>query len=296
MRKSILPLVLGLALVLNACNKTSDVNPTSPTVSNSAAVQLFAKLNLSNEQYAQIDQVFYMDQDMSMILDDQQVSTVNELITMFTPSDSSGRVVKHYRVIDFDAMMYFRLILQANPDLTDEQKQAIIDLIMESNKTRMNIILENMETNPDAIAELLKAEHDKLIAAINDLIGPDAVQKVEELKAKIEQERLERQQKMIERMVDRQVAMYTRYLGLDSTQAAAIKQILLNQQEQIAALRTQYAGDPEGFRAALKELQTKTEEQIKALLTEEQLKLWEAMKNRVPGGGGTGGGRGGHHG
>ncbi len=283
MKNLILPVVLVLALALSACDKSS-VAPTGPTNNSVAAVQLLGSLDLTTDQELQLDQAFYLGEDLENTLTPRQTKAINDLVIMFTPPDSMGGRIRQ-AVMDMDAMMYFRLILKANPDMSDEMKKAIYDLIVASAKNRLAIILENKE-NPDVIRDLLKTEHEALIAAINELIGPEAVKNAEDLKAKIEQERKDRMEKLLEQRIQRQVDQLTKFLGLDEEQAAAIKAILIAQEKQIQALREQYKGDPEGFRAALKELQAATDKAISNLLTDEQLKKWEALKNRRHGGGG----------
>jgi Spy/CpxP family protein refolding chaperone len=112
----------------------------------------------------------------------------------------------------------------------------------------------------------------------------------------LKQLREELREKWAQERINRQVEMLKNALGLTDEQAAAIKDILLAQHEQIKILREQYKDDPEGLREALKTLLQETDASIIALLTPEQAAKWDLLKTlRMKwrhGGGHGGGGRG----
>ncbi len=283
MKKLLLSGVLMFALVLSACQNESNMTaPTvTPTNQSSTAMKLADQLNLDNEQMGQINDMFYMNEDLSILLDDGQLFTFNqitELMGMYGENDMKRRPGA---VVDMEALMYYSLIRRACPDKEQEILDQIKTLISESQKARLQIIKDNQAT-PDLIPDLLKAEHDKLMADIDVLIGPECIEAIAQLKADIEKKREEQRLKWVERRINAELAFLTKLLGLTQEQQDAVKILLQNRYAEMEKLRTQYQGDPEGLRAALQALQTKFEEDLLALLTPDQVELWNAFKNRKP--------------
>jgi hypothetical protein len=180
---------------------------------------------------------------------------------------------------DISAIMYYRLIVAANPTIDTATTSAIKALIQASQATRSQIIQSNIGADISVIKGLLKAEHDKLIAAINALLTSDQLLAVNALQAKIATDRAAQRAKMDSIRISNEVSKLTTLLTLTSSQQTAITTILQNAYVQIDTLRQQYQGDPEGFRTALIALQTQTDAAIVALLTADQLTIWYQFNN-----------------
>ncbi|MFZ1731615.1 MAG: hypothetical protein WBQ23_07325 [Bacteroidota bacterium] len=276
MKYILLSAVFAFAMVLSACESRNDINgPGSSSVSLLKSVE---NLDLSNEQLAQLDEMFWLEEDMSMMMNPGQARSLDRIVDGACPNFAGPR---DHRGIAFDmgALIELRLILKANPDLSEETKQALIDLIKASNATRLSLI-ETYKDNPEELRAQLKAEHDALIAAMSGLLTETQIQALEDLRTEIKRIREEMRDTWAQVRIDYQVTRLTSYLGLSDTQAADIKALLAAQYEKIKLLRDQYAGDPEGLRDALKNLLQETDSGIIALLTETQITKWEELKTR----------------
>ncbi len=277
MKKALLVGLAAVALILGACGQNTGVNDPVLPNNDAAGVALtnFHRLNLSDEQASQLDISYYLDEDLSSILTPAQVNSFGNIVNSLTPPD--GRGIGRLPIFDMEAFMFFRLIMKADTTLTREDAQAILALIQASNKTRLEIIKANRD-KPEVLKQLLQEEHERLMAEIAALVGPETIAKVEELKARLEQQRLERIQKMIELRVTREVEMLTKYLELNDEQGPAVKTALINYYTEIERLRAEFKGDPEGLRNALQQLQASFQEQMKTILTPEQYELWLKMR------------------
>ncbi len=277
MKRTIFSSLLIAVFAFSACDKSS-VNAPEDADSKAAFLKAIENLELSTDQLAQVDEMFYLDEEMSAIMNSKHEDNLSTLANGVSPGVQDERRDRRH-ALDMAALIYYRLIIRANPDLAEETKLALRELIAASNQTRLQLIRENIG-NPELLRQLLAAEHQALIDAMNALLTSEQLTKIQELKDKIEQERKDRRDKWIEHRINFHVAMMTRYLGLSPEQADAIKTILLNQHEQIKTLREQYKDDPEGFRNALKELHETTQQLIAAELTEEQLEKWNNRHKR----------------
>lgn len=173
MKQYLLSGLLVMALALSACQNESDpVAPVSTSGNEyTAALKTAEQLDLTTEQYAFVDEMFYLDEDMSVLLEPDQLLNFRRVLDGLGhrgPNDVPGRPGA---VVDMDAMLYFKLILRACPDLTPEQIAELRRLIAESTKNRATIIRANMGDR-EAIARLLAAEHAELMEAMKTLIGP----------------------------------------------------------------------------------------------------------------------------
>jgi hypothetical protein len=275
---------LATALVLSACDQQSGIN--TPVAANQTAslAKTLTTLNLSSEQAAQVTDVFYMGNDLSVILDPAQVSIFNSMV-------GDGNSVLDDRKIgprfyfDMEAVMWFRLVLKANPEMTEEQKQLVKDAIDASNARRKEIIA-NTALTPEEKKAQLQAEHDALMLTLNGTFTQEQLDKAKALKDQLEQERKDRQEKWAEAMILRQVAMWTKALGLSAEQQEQLKEILKGQNTELARLREEFKDNPAGYRTALQELQKGTDAAIRAILTEEQAAIWDKMHQPRTGGGG----------
>jgi hypothetical protein len=221
------------------------------------------RLDLSLEQSALIDEMHFMDEDLSILLDPVRLDAFDSMLDGRTDRKAG---------IDIAAIIYYQLIIKANPDLDEDIIKQLRELIAASNQLRARIL--NSGKSREEIAALLKAEHDKLMRAINALIGAEAVANVEKLKARLEEERKERRDEWQTARVDRLVQLMTKTLELSEGEAAAVKRILMLQYEEIARLREQFKDNPEGFREALRALQAR----IDAMMGEAIGPKWERWK------------------
>jgi hypothetical protein len=279
MKARLLLPILGVMLLVSACSEQSQVNDpiTNPDASGSAAK--IAQLNLTIEQAAVIDEMYYMEEDLSILLDPVSFNALNEI------SDGPGdRRVRGY--VDMAAIVYYNLILKAMPDLGDEAKTQIREWIAASNAKRAQIIADGLAAGltREEIAALLADEHETLMGLINGLIGPNGVAAVEAYKLKLQEERERIRQEMIALRIDREVQIMTEKLGLTEEQAAAVKAALTWQQAEIARIRAEYANNPEGFREALKTLLAAMEAKMIAAMGEENWLKWKEIRSGRTGG------------
>ncbi len=270
--------ILGLILLVSACSEQSQVNEPVSTAPGTAAK--IAQLNLSMDQAAFVDEMYYMDEDLSILLDPVNFDAMSDIAG---PGDR--RDVRGY--VDMAAIVYYNLIVKAMPDLDPAVLEQIRNLIATSNEARAKIIAEGIAAGMtrEEIAALLATEHDTLMQNIYTIIGERGVAAVEAYKLKLQEERERLRQEMIALRIDREVQIMTEKLGLNDTQAGAVREALVWQQEQIAALRLQYKDDPEGFRAALQRLLTEFEARMINAIGEE---LWQQWKDLRSGRTGTG--------
>ncbi len=274
MKRVLLILALIAAVGISAC----DNEPAAPADGLDAKTLLKAveQVNLDNEQLAQIDEMFWLEEDISATMTGAQLDALNTVISKTSPDFASPRDPRRI-AFDIAAMVHLRLILKANPDLDEETKLALVELIKTSNETRRQIIRDNLG-NPELLRALLKAEHDRLIAQMNTLLTPEQREKVQTLVEQLRQLREELREKWKTIRVDRQLALLKNVLELSEEQSAAIKELLLAQHDALKELRETYKDDPEGFREALKALLADTDAAIIALLTTEQAAKWDLLK------------------
>jgi hypothetical protein len=281
MKITVLSTILVLALGLSACQNDSELTSPATTSSNeyAAAMILADQLILDNEQLGQVEEMFYLNEDMSILLDDGQHFTFTNMVDglgMYGPGDMRHRPGA---VVDMAALMYFRLIHKACPEIDDEVLVGIRKLIGASNAARVAIIKANQAT-PNLIPDLLKAEHAQLITDIDALLSEGCLEAIATLKEDIAARRAELRAKWEERRLNAELKFYVKLLELDETQAGLLKDILKKKQEAIAKLREQFKGDPEGFRAALQELMERIDAEIAEILTEEQLAKLNEWRNK----------------
>lgn len=273
MQKLMLSALVAVALVLSACDQQSSV--TSP-VSNGSSVEMVKKmagdLNLSMEQMSVVDEMFYLEEDLSIVLTNRQVSLVNGVINPDGTTDERGKIDRR-RGVDMAAIMWFQLALKANPDLTQETKDAIKAAIAANYEARMQAI-KDAAGDPAKLKELLEKLHTELMAEINRLLGPDAVAKTQALKEELERQREELRKKMDELRIERQVLQMTRMLGLNEKQAADVKDALLAKLAAIAKAREENAGNPEALREALKNIEVAFQTALKEALGDELYTKW----------------------
>lgn len=264
--------LLALVLLATACSDDPQSNSmlTAPA-SNGASVNM----NLDLGQIALIDEMSFLEEDMSVLLNSSQLSTYENLITAMDGDRRGPRMG-----IDMAAIAWLNLIIRANPDLTEEQISALRDLIRQYAELRLAEM--NSGKSREEIAEALKQLHEQLIAAINAAVGDTAVQNAEKLKAELEQKRRELQEKLEQLRIDREVARMKAALGLSDEQAAAVAAILKWQHEQMRLLREQYKGDPEGFKAALAELMATIDTKMTDAIGDLWTKWKEIRSGKIP--------------
>jgi Spy/CpxP family protein refolding chaperone len=273
MKASLFAIAMIAALIFSAC----DSEPSNPAENQTdMLLKAVEDIDLSNEQLLQIDEMFWLEEDLSSLLTPMQLRSLNTVISRTAPDFATQRDPRRI-AFDMAALMHLRLIFKANPDLDENTKRALVEMIQASNQTRRQIIRDNIG-NPEQLRALLKAEHERLIAQMNAALTPEQLANVEELKERLKQLREELREKWVQIRIDRHIAMLKNALDLSDEQAAAIRAILLAQHEQIKQLRETYQGNPEGLREALKTLLGETDAAMIAVLTPEQAEKWELIK------------------
>ena len=269
--------VLGLMLLVSACSENSQVNePITAPASGSAAT--LAKLNLSMDEAAFVDEMYYLEEDLSVLLTPGNFNVINSLDG---PGDRRGR-----GSLDMAAMIYYNLIVKAGA--ADEAGLELIrNWIAESNARRAQIIADGIAAglSREEIAEQLRLEHEALMGLINGQIGDAGVAAIEAYKAKLQEEREKLRQAMLELRIDREIAVMKEKLGISDDVAAQVKAAMLEHHAAVAALRQQYAGDPEGFRAALAALLASYEETMAGILGADVWQQWKDLRSGRTGGG-----------
>lgn len=273
MQKLMLSAFVAVALVLSACDQQSSV--TNP-VGNGSTVEMVKKmagdLNLTMEQMTVVDEMFYLEEDLSIVLTNRQVSLVNGVINPNGVTDERGQIDRR-RGVDMAAIMWFQLALRANPDLPEATKEEIKALIAANYEARMQAI-KDLAGNPEALKAELERLHQLLMEAINEKLGTEAVAKTQALKEELERQREELRKKMDELRIDRQVLQMTRMLGLNEKQAADVKAALLAKLEAIAIAREANAGNPEALREALKTIEVDFQNALKTALGDDLYAKW----------------------
>ncbi|MCB2206463.1 hypothetical protein KQI65_17090 [bacterium] len=267
--KSLVFTVLFATLLLTACSDDAQVNAPvgTPDAPMSFAGNL-GNLDLSMEQSALIDEMYFMDEDLSLLLDAPRLLTFDSMI--------DGRLDRKASV-DIAAIIYYQLIVKANPDMSEELLAQLREMIAASNKLRERIL--NSDKSREEKMRLLKAEHEKLMAAMMRLIGEEAVANVQRLQEQLKQEREERRDEWQSLRIDRLVDRMTSVLGLSEEEAASVKEILMLQYKEIARLREQYKDNPEGFREALAALHARIDARMSELLGN-RWERWKELQRR----------------
>lgn len=264
--------ILGLMILVSACSENAQVNdPITVAPTNGSATTL-AKLNLSMDEAAFVDEMYYLQEDLSVLLTPTNFSVIN---TLDGPGDRRGR-----GSLDMGAIVYYNLIVKANA--TDEAGlEQIRNWIAESNAKRAQIIADGLANglSREEIAEQLRMEHEALMLLINGKLGEEGLAAIEAYKLRLQEEREKLRQAMLELRVDREVAIMKEKLGLSDEDADKVKTAMLEHHAAVAALRQQYAGDPEGFRAALAELLAKYEETMAGILGADVWQQWKDLRS-----------------
>lgn len=259
--------ILLTAVLLTACSNNDA--PVEPAATPNATEQIAAnidRLNLTLEQAAMLDEVVFMEGDLSLLLDPVQADAFNSLL------DGGRRGFDPRRGIDIGAIIHYHLIVKANPDMDEETLAKVRELIAQSMQLRRRILQSGKSR--EEIQRLLQDEHNKLIRQINHLIGPEAVARVERLKRQMEEEREKRREEWQQQRIEHQVGMMTRLLDLTEEEANAVRRILTHQHEEIKRLRELYGDNPEQFREALRALRLRIDEAMKNAIGEK----WERWK------------------
>jgi hypothetical protein len=291
--------LLAVALVLSACERQSSVNSPVASGNGTSLMKTADQLDLTLSQWGQVDMMYYMGEDLSVLLNPLQMSVLNTLsvkagdVSLYAdPGDRMPR-----GALDMEALRVYRLILQANPDLPEDMKQQIQDAIDASVKRRMEII-NDASLDDAAKKDALQKEHNNLMAQIfgengdgnGGILRPEFVDKYKQLVADLEKKREEQRLAMIQARIDRQVQMWTKLLTLDEAQQSKMKELLLQQQTEADQLRQDLKGQPDALRAALKELQDRYNGLLRDVLLPDQQAIWDKM-HQPRTGGGTGGGK-----
>jgi len=297
MKQLLLSGLLAFALVLSACERQSSVNDPVASDNGASFSKIADRLNLSLEQLGQIDEMYYLGEDLSTLLTPEQLNLLNTLsvatgdVNLFAdPGD--GRIPRG--AFDMEALRIYRLILQANPDMSDEQKARLKAAIDESNKKRAEILMDQTKDEATKKTELEQLHKDLMTLIFGEdgmgdngaVLDAGQVQRYKDLVTELEKKRTEERQKWLETRITRQIEVWTKLMNLNEEQQAKIKEILLGQAAEIDRLRQELKGQPDALREALKNLQTTTNDEIYKWLSPDQQAIWDKMHHR----GGTGGG------
>ncbi len=289
MNKVFLATLAALLMVFSACNNETGINEPVTSAPGESFMKYADRLDLTTDQLAQIDEVFYSGQDMGLILDPDQVVAFHSMIDGALVQAGNDRPDPR-KFFDMVAVLWYRMALKANPDLTEDQKTAVKTAIEASNRARIDI-LRNTELTPEEKRAALQEEHARLMAEINGkdglpgILTPDQVGKTVLFKEELEKKRREIRERMLERRIDMQIKQWTRILKLNEQQQNDIKDILMGQDDSIKELRELYKDDPEMFRQEMIELQQRINDDIRSKLDDKQKALWDRMHGIRPGGG-----------
>lgn len=263
--KTTLLSVLFAALLLTACSQNDA--PNEPAAAPDATQQIAAqidRLNLTLDQADLLEEMMLMEEDMSLLLDPVQEDALDVII--------GDRRFDIRLGPDFAILVYYQLIVKANPELGEETLATLREMIAQYLQLRKRVL--NSDLTPEQKRAKLQEEHNKLIRQINQVIGPEAVARVERLKAQLEQKRDERREEYRELRIERQITEMKRLLDLTESEAAAVKRILMLQYEEMGRIRAEYGDNPEKLREALQALRAR----IDAMMTNAIGAKWERWK------------------
>ena len=277
MKRILLSTLLLFALVLTACESGDDIN--APATDNGTLLKAVESLDLSDAQLAQIEEVFWLEEDASSVLTARQAEALNAIVSGMAP-EFNGRRDPRGIAFDMGALVQLRLILKANPDLDETTKEELIQLVKDSHARRLELIAAYKD-NPEELRARLKAEHDALIAAMNGKLSEEQIAAVEALKEQLRQLREEKRELWTQFRIEQQLLRMKFYLNLDETQAAEVRTLLQNLHAAVRLAREENAGDPEGFREAVKALLAQFDEDMQTLLDDEQDAKWEVLKTKL---------------
>jgi hypothetical protein len=302
--KKVLFILLATAVIgLSACSDQSTNGPDNTAATSTQLSKAISNFNVTTSQMSVLDEMYYLNEDLSTLLTPKQLNTFNTLSVNFD-GGPGGPGNPRFPMMDMGFLMQLRLIFQANPDMDEGRKTEFTNL-MQAYQDELKLLLDKYRTDPTLdpaqLREELKALRDKYQQQLDGMLTDVEKQNVADLKAKIEAERQAMREKMAELRLQRQVEMWTKILGLTPDQVSTLTEILKARDAAIQAARTEFATDPAGFRAQLILIQDQFNADIKTKLglTEEQIALWERLMQHMGrggkggmGGGGTGGGRG----
>ena len=275
--KRILPFLAVALLFVTACSNDGPSSPNTTSDSQSL-LKMAEQMNLSMEQLAYMDEMFYGEEDLGGLLNPQQQS----LFESFFDRSMPGRMAMagdRRHGFDMGGFMYLQLILKANPNLPEDQKQALIELMKEYAAKRMEAITGG-QFEGDALRAELERLHQEMIDQMNAIIGPEAVQNVEDLKAKLQEERDARRAEMEKRRIEMEVQHMTALLGLNTEQQDLLRGWLQEYYAGLGSLRGQNL-TPEEMRAKIQELRDALQGHITGELglTQEQLDMLARLRD-----------------
>jgi hypothetical protein len=286
MNRLFVTMIIAAVAVFAACSDQPANAPDSSVPASTSLVKSFEAFDVSTAQMSVIDEMYYLNEDLGIVLTPEQAQSFGTMSVLFD-GGTGGPGDPRTPMMDMSFLLELRLIFQANPDMSAERKQAFVDL-MQQYQARINEIVRKYASDPTLdrtqMREELKAAHERFQLRLESMLTEREQARVAELRARIEKEREAMRQKMLELRIREQIRVWTRILGLDAQQQTAIAQILHRQAEVTKTLREKFARDPAGFRLALLELQQKTNAAILEQLTREQRLLWEKMQRRLKNG------------
>lgn len=277
MKHLLLSTTLLFALVLTACESGDDIN--APLTDTGTLLKAVENLDLDDNQLAQLDEMFWLEEDMTGMMAPHQANALHRIVTGFSP-EFNGRRDPRGIAFDMGALVHLRLILKANPDLDETTKKELVQLVKDSHARRLELI-QTYKDNPEELRAQLKAEHDALIAAMNAKLTSEELAAVETLKERLRQLREELHDNWVRHRIEQQLIRMKFHLGLDETQAAEVKTLLQNLHAAVKQAREDNAGDPEAFREAVKALLAAFDEDMRELLDDEQDAKWETLKGKL---------------
>jgi hypothetical protein len=292
--KKVLFVMLAAAVIgLSACSDQSTNGPDNAATTSTQLSKAISNFNVTTSQMSVLDEMYYLNEDLSILLTPKQLNTFNTLSLNFD-GGPGGPGNPRFPMMDMGFLMQLRLIFQANPDMDEARKTEFTNL-MQTYQDELKLLLEKYRTDPTLdptqLREELKALRDKYQALLDGMLTDVEKKNVADLKAKIEAERQAMREKMQELRIQRQVEMWTKILGLTPDQAKTLADLLKARDADIQKARTEFATDPAGFRAQLILIQEQflTDVKTKLGLTEEQIALWERLMQHMGGRGGKGG-------
>jgi len=284
--KRILP-ILALSLLVFAACSNEPTGTDQSAVDNQSLVKAVEQFQPNMDQFAMLDEMYYLDEDLSTILSPKQQMLLMSFFDGGTPG-RMGPAGDRRLAFDMGGFMYVQLILKANPDLDEATKQALVAILTDYASKRLQAIQDNAGDRA-ALEAALKLLHEQMMAALNAAITPAQLANVQALQAKIQAEREARRQAMEQRRIDMEVQMLTRLLGLTEEQAAALKALLTQRYAAISALQQNPPSTPEEMRIKMQAIMDAFNAEVAKILTPDQLIKWNRLndwRNHRGGGGG----------
>jgi Spy/CpxP family protein refolding chaperone len=177
-------------------------------------------------------------------------------------------------------------------DLTEEQQAQIAEAqkAMHEAMQQLRTQYEDARNNEEFRAKA-KELRDAMQEKIHSILTEEQLAQLEQLREDRQAERQAQHEQMVEIRLDRHVEFLTKVLDLTDAQSLQVKEILTTAHDQTKTLMESAREDEtarENIRDALKNIRDEAASAIKGILTADQVTVFDALKQLMPGDRGPG--------